>query len=391
MKINTRIFVLLSLFLSLAAKIYPSWVANVIDTSADTIDMALLIDSNGFAHVSYYTQVGAMGSALKYSSYNGTGWEIQTVLSSFGPGGPGFGSSIVEDSAGYIHIIHGDDSTFQLRHSIYNGTGWTQDFVMDSLGYNTSSVIDSNGYLNLSFSNESDQLSFAVYNGSNWNIQTVDSSATYFASLDLDSNGYAHISYYDETTTDLRYSFYNGTGWVKQTVDSVGNTGYFNSISIDSSGYIHVSYYDSSNGDLKYAFYNGTGWTKQTVDSSASESIGKYTSIMVDSNGRPYISYVAEVDSGTSYNLNLAYFNGTGWEIQVVATNIYTEGGYPRESSLALYNDYVYITYANSSGDLSIITNAPSGFVEEPGLNILALIIFVLVFWSIVHKKAISL
>lgn len=52
-----------------------------------------------------------------------------------------------------------------------------------------------------------------------------------------------------------------------------------------------VSYYDVDNGDLKLATRDGTGtWRTFTVD-GASGNVGQYTSIAVDSEGKPGIAY----------------------------------------------------------------------------------------------------
>jgi len=205
-------------------------------------------------------------------------------------------------------------------------------------------------------------------------------------SLALDSDGYAHISYRDTTNGDLKYAAFNGTGWDVLTIDSMNAVGGVSSMGIDSNGYVHIGYYDTTNQDLKYAYFNGTSWNIQVVDSVGNYT-GFYPSLGLDSQGNPYISYTSDLVANPF--LKLAYFNGSGWEIQVISTDLGTFAGQPRETSLGIYNDYVYITYAGVGGYLGVITNAPQGFVDEPSLNILALIIFVLVIvhspWSMVH------
>jgi len=184
------------------------------------------------------------------------------------------------------------------------------------------------------------------------------------------------MGYYDIENTNLKYAAFNGSGWEISTLDSTGDVGYYTSIDTDSSGNVYISYRDSTNQDLKVAYYNGTGWSLQVIDSGIYGNVSGFTSMMLDSNGRPYISYIT---NDGNYNLNLAYFNGSGWEITVLVADIYSSyGGYPRETALSLYNDYVYISYTAANGDLAVITNAPSGFVDEPSLNILGIIILIL-------------
>jgi len=90
--------------------------------------------------------------------------------------------------------------------------------------------------------------------------------------------------------------------------------------------------------------------------------------------------------------LKLAYFNGTGWEISTLTNNVQVDGGQGSPGYMQLFNDYVYITYTTANGDLAAITNAPQGFVDEPSLNVLGIIIFMLIIvygrWSMVHGKS---
>ena len=50
-------------------------------------------------------------------------------------------------------------------------------------------------------------------------------------------------------------------GWDIETVDSTGDVGTYTSIALDANGYPHISYHDEDNGNLKYACFNGTTCT----------------------------------------------------------------------------------------------------------------------------------
>ena len=77
--------------------------------------------------------------------------------------------------------------------------------------------------------------------------------------------------------------------WDIQTVDSEGDVGVYTSIALDSNNYPHISYSDNTNSNLKYAKWNGTSWNVQTVDSAG--NVGWHTSIALDNNNYPHISY----------------------------------------------------------------------------------------------------
>ena len=73
--------------------------------------------------------------------------------------------------------------------------------------------------------------------------------------------------------------------------------GSITSIALDSNGYPHISY--STNSDLKYAKWTGTAWSKTTADSSG--RVGEYISIALDSNGYPHISYYDSTNKDLKY------------------------------------------------------------------------------------------
>ncbi|MEE9489914.1 MAG: hypothetical protein V3V91_05680, partial [Thermoplasmata archaeon] len=78
--------------------------------------------------------------------------------------------------------------------------------------------------------------------------------------------------------------------WIIETVDSDGFVGMHTSIAIDSNDRPHISYYDASNTDLKYARWNGTWWGGiETVDSLG--VVGEFTALALDGKDDPHITY----------------------------------------------------------------------------------------------------
>ncbi|MDD5687103.1 MAG: carboxypeptidase regulatory-like domain-containing protein [Elusimicrobia bacterium] len=99
-------------------------------------------------------------------------------------------------------------------------------------------------------------------------------------------------------------------GWSLQTVDSGDDVGDFTSIALDSNNYPHISYHDNTNNSLKYAKWNGTAWSTTTVDTGF---LGEDTSIALDSNNNPHISYRSNSDG-----LKYAKWTGTVWSTSTV-------------------------------------------------------------------------
>lgn len=116
------------------------------------------------------------------------------------------------------------------------------------------------------------------------------------------------------------------TTWHTETPASHTTTaGYSdNSIALDSHGHTHISYYDNSNSDLKYARWTGTSWSKTTVDNAG--NVGWLTSLALDSNNNPRISYV-NVDGDLKYSYLAEEFsiseikNAGNYVANYIATN----------------------------------------------------------------------
>jgi len=213
-------------------------------------------------------------------------------------------------------------------------------------------------------------------------------------SLRLDSTGKAHIAFGGD---HLYYSSFDGTSWSGETVDYADNVGQFASLFIDSDDHPHISYYDANNGTLKYARNLGSGWeiftiakwwakseglvdpselTSDLVQPAASTSpadgqyvpteqngfvgqndfttiitetkgVGLYTSITLDANGNPYISYYDALNG----DLKCAHVVLGNWYVDTVdstgVTGLYTSIGVDDGSPVRIYISYYDWTTGN--------------------------------------------
>lgn len=132
--------------------------------------------------------------------------------------------------------------------------------------------------------------------------------------------------------------------WHIEVVDSEGIVGKYTSIVLDSQEYAHISYYDVVGRDLKYARWTGSEWDIQSVD--CDENVGEYTSLALDSVDRPHISYYDH----TNGDLKYARWTGSEWDILTVDFG----GNVGAFSSIVLDDqEYPHVSYIDwSSHDL---------------------------------------
>jgi hypothetical protein len=159
-------------------------------------------------------------------------------------------------------------------------------------------------------------------------VETVDSSfpkSGFQTSLVVDAQGVPHVSYFDQdvqipgSSGPIRYASRSGSGWVIEEVDNGPvNTSGNTSLALDSQGRPHMSYALSIvigvGTQLKYAHNSGGGWVSEVVDSGAFVSF--VSSLALDAQDRPHLCYI--VSTGFESTLYHAVLSGGTWVREVV-------------------------------------------------------------------------
>ena len=228
-----------------------------------------------------------------------------------------------------------------------------------------------------------------------------------YTSTAVDSQNMVHISYYDWTDKALMYTRWDGVSWTTPVMVD-GNpaikeydVGKYSSIAVDKNGQVHISYFDDRYENLRYATGSGNSWDTKVIDEGGYPNFayGGFTSIVLDSEGNPYISY----QDWVNYNLLIASPSIGGscsapgcrvcgesgnWQCRIVdsngATGLYTSIGLSGgELRISYYNasqgDLMYAESSNgrswsidvlaSSGDTGQFTSLATDNNGYPGIS----------------------
>jgi hypothetical protein len=217
----------------------------------------------------------------------------------------------------------------------------------------SSLVIDRFGNFHLVYSDRAGTVlryAFRAKQEKRWDTTAVDTAGGSFDSLAVDPHGWAHIAYNSPKLTGLHYAFWDGKQWQKVLIDTE-MTNHDTSIQLDSEGHPRISYYREGYADhrnakyLKYAYFDGKTWYIQTVDHRA--GTGRWSSTGLDRADRPYVSYSV----ATTGNLELAYLNQSKWEHAVADSRSSKSKSYMDcDSSLAIAaGGEPHIAYINAT------------------------------------------
>ncbi|MFC2048810.1 Ig-like domain-containing protein, partial [Elusimicrobiota bacterium] len=245
---------------------------------------SLKLDSYDSPCIAYYDN---KNSILKYTDKKGGFWNTYTVNNS---SGSGEGCSMLLDANGYGHISYVDRVNLKIMYSSFTGTEWTvnevEDIVSAADRY-TSIVRSTDGIIGIAYyDTASTGLMYSVSRGTYFETGVVDNSAAVgkYVKAESDINGKIHVIYYDETNDDLKYVL-NSTGtWVDTIISTETMSGVFFGMDTDSNGYAHVSY--SYTGDHCYIYYNGSEWKTSDIDIGVKAAGG--SSIVIDNGNKPH-------------------------------------------------------------------------------------------------------
>ncbi len=337
---------LCSLVMTVPADAALQWGIQTVDSRGWVGKYTSLAVYNGDSKISYYDYDGS--NQLKYAWKDAEGWHRQTVDSGWQCG---WYTSLAVTSNGDSRISYFDASNQDLKYAWKDAEGWHRQTVdsTGSVGGHTSLALDAFDRPHISYVDYDDNsLTYAYKDDEGWhitrNIDTIGSGGyrISYTSIEIYGKNSPCISYHK--SGDLKYAYKDAMGWHTEAVDTGRNVGAYSSLELDGSGHPHVSYSDGANDDLKYAYKDAMGWHTEAVDTG--RNVGAYTSLALDARGLPRISYFEGWPNG---NLKYAWKSDSAGNVGWHYERVHTAGYVGEYTSLVLdANGYPRISYSDA-------------------------------------------
>lgn len=282
-----------------------------------------------------------------------------------------------EDQVHYYPDENGVWITDRIEHPGHDG--WDNSIVVDEEGHIHTSSIDPSRFGGMG-------VEYAYFDGQSWSVEPLISGQLMYANttcLRLDSQNKPHITFFDDVGQQLKYATKSGLVWNIDTVDADGSAGRFSSLVMDENDYPHISYHNAlagGKGEIRYAFWNGTTWDISIVDTLDAVEISfsgarNMTALVKDENEQLHLSY------GDRLVVRYATLTEEGWQIEDVVDFSSSPTILGAQTDIAVSsNGRIHITYfelTTSSplrGEVKYATKMPiissNEYIEVPSLKL---------------------
>ncbi len=283
-----------------------------------------------------------------------SGWLIETLDL------PGINPSLALNSAGYPCIAYHREGT-GVKYAEWNGSQWLIDCAFSSTYTNVAWVslaLDTADAPHISFPRG--PLYYVTRDDSlEWQIEQLEDLGTVSqSSMALDGEDSPHIAHGIDFGSSLAYAYRIDSTWVIDILETGNNTGWYTSIKLDADDNPHISYARRDPHLLMYASMDETDdWSFQVIDSLSEQCMN--TSLALSGEGIPHISYNAENE------VRYTYWTGSGWHIETV--DACDSGSFGWGTSIGLDSaDQPHIAYCSVDGnDLMYASRSGAGWQHE--------------------------
>ncbi|MFH1142759.1 MAG: hypothetical protein V1695_03525 [Candidatus Uhrbacteria bacterium] len=300
-----------------------SWQVEIVDSTGDVGEEAGIgVDRNGNPHISY---VDVTTGSLKYATKTDGFWSLEIV------DGPSSSSHLASTSLaldsngnpriGYTTQPNGEGPS-SVKYASWNGNTWSIETVTTK-GQDVYLALDANGQPHLSFrkedSSDIERIYYATKSYGVWSVESPDSSvrAGGDTGIAVDSNNQPHLVYHDYDNGSIKYAGWSGSSWTIRTVDASVTNEEGLKIAIDSSDRPNVIYSNMSDMNderLIYAVWGGSSWSTETVSRPANPAIA------IDYLDRVHIAHNSTVEESSS--VSCPNYTGSESEIEILKYSI---------------------------------------------------------------------
>ncbi len=268
----------------------------------------LVFDKNGFAHVSFSTNLGL------YYGTNASGvWDFEQIPSPR----PISATAIAINPQGRVDIVYYEGENFDLRQAT-NATGsWITTLIAGQgvVGEDLTMTTDAQNRLHISYLGARSALIYGVRNGDTWTLEEVEADTYGRPTPSIIIRDSFPLISFGSYREGLFFTSRASGSWVKETVVSGFDIGGSSSLAKAADGTLHISYREHKvdAGKLYYATNANGEWTTQTLDTN--NDAGWNTSLL-ERDGTIHIVHTSSLPSG---ELRYTSRDSSGWSTSIIS------------------------------------------------------------------------
>ena len=326
---------------------------------------SIALDSQDTPHAAWYDETYGR---LMYGKRSFLGWEKTQIDAGFSGK---YASIAVNPQTNQPAIAYLDENLIKAKYAYYDGS-WNTEYVVFTDDVEEGTYIDlafaSDGFPCVSYHYDngalhSNGVNVVCRTSKGWEGHRLDyrgwllgKSGTHTA-IAMSSADFPHVAYLDTPDTNQRLGWQDGTGWTIESAIGpyVDNSGRYSDIALDTGDNVYISSFEEiSQGDNCVVLFtkNFSGWNKETIACGPGADFGKYTSLVLDANNDPHVTFCAHDQ------LHYAVRKDDLWEVQTLDDDGIT--GYWTGLSLSS-DDRPHVVYYNAvEADLLFIRELPS-------------------------------
>jgi len=339
-----------------AKRLNNTWNTETVE-ERDSVCPCLALDSSDKSHISFMDYENLL---LKYATWTGEKWNIQTIDPTRGAG---LYSSLVLDSGDDAHILYLKPikNNEVIKYATWTGDMWAIEKIDEGtkIGFFNKIVLDSADKPHIMYRKEN-TIKYGKLIENNWDIETIDAldinENRYIEDLALDSMDRPYIIYQDKNL-DINIAKKIDNEWIIKTVANCNVNG--SRIKIDTDDFLHVTYIDDDASCLKYVKMKITD--EKEDPNKPLDVIGTLQKGSID------LSWSAPSYNGGSAITDFNVYRGTNsTNIGFLASVPAQETYYQDQDVYDNHTYFYYVTAVNAIGESKPSDIVSVTYIEEP-------------------------